>query len=72
VEHQKNVLKTNKDRRLLIVELDGDVHDDALNKLFSSYKQRMPRGSKIIVTSQSDEIIKFGTTTTSTSEVSIS
>ncbi|EER95768.1 putative disease resistance protein RGA3 isoform X2 [Sorghum bicolor] len=62
VEHQKNVLNTNKDRRLLVVELDGDVHEDAWNKLFSSYKQWVPRHSKIIVTSRSGEVIKFGTT----------
>jgi hypothetical protein len=62
VEHQNKVLNTNKDRRLLVVELDGDVHEDAWNKLFSSYKQHVPRGSKTIVTSRSDEVIKFGTT----------
>jgi hypothetical protein len=62
VQHEKNVSNTNKDRRLLVVELDGDVHEDAWNKLFSSYKQRVPRGSKIIVTSRSDEVVKFGTT----------
>jgi hypothetical protein len=62
VEHQNHLLNSNKDRRLLfVVELAGDLNEDAWNKWCSSYKQHMPKGSKIIVTSRSDKIIKFGT-----------
>ncbi|CAL4986016.1 unnamed protein product [Urochloa decumbens] len=63
VQHENHVLYSNKDKRLLlVVELDGDVNEDAWSKLFSSCKQHVPTGSKIIVTSRSDKIIKFGTT----------
>ncbi|EER95764.2 hypothetical protein SORBI_3002G011500 [Sorghum bicolor] len=63
MEHQNNVLTSNKDRKfLVVVELVGDVNEDEWNMFCSSCKQRLPRGSKIIVTSQSDKIVKFGTT----------
>jgi hypothetical protein len=62
-EHQNHVFNSNKDRRLLfVVELVSNLNEDAWNKLFSSYKEYVPRGSKIIVTSRSDKVIKFGTT----------
>jgi hypothetical protein len=61
-EHQNNVLNSNKGRRLLfVVELVGDLNEDTWNKWCCSYKQHIPRGSKIIVTSRSDKIVKFGT-----------
>jgi hypothetical protein len=63
MEHQDNVLTSKKDRRLLVVvELVGEVNEDAWNRFCSSCKQRLPRGSKIVVTSRSDRIVKFGTT----------
>jgi hypothetical protein len=62
MEHENNVLTSNKDIRLLVVvELVGDVNEDAWNR-FCACKQRLPRGSKIIITSRSNKIVKFGTT----------
>ncbi|CAL4982948.1 unnamed protein product [Urochloa decumbens] len=54
---------SNKDGNLLIVvELDGDLSEEAVNRLYSASKQYVPRGSKIILTSRFDNIVKFGTT----------
>jgi hypothetical protein len=54
---------SNKDGRLLVVvELDGDLSEEALNRLYSASKKHVPRGSKIILTSRFDNIVKFGTT----------
>ncbi|KAJ1287439.1 hypothetical protein BS78_02G009700 [Paspalum vaginatum] len=62
-EHRNHKSNSNKDRGLLvIVDLAGDINEDAWNMLYSSCKQRMPSSSKILVTSRSDKIIKFGTT----------
>ncbi|KAG2640483.1 putative disease resistance protein RGA3 [Panicum virgatum] len=60
---QNHMSDSNKDGRLLVVvELDGDVSEEALNRLFSASRQYVPRGSKIILTSRFDNIVKFGTT----------
>jgi hypothetical protein len=62
-KHQNHVSSSNKDMRfLVVVELVGDLHEGAWNRLYSTFKQCVPRGSKIIVTSRSDKIAKFGTT----------
>ncbi|TVU40328.1 hypothetical protein EJB05_13787, partial [Eragrostis curvula] len=60
------------ERVLLIVELDGDrfsrrLHSDNKDKglwqrLYSTYIRHIPHGSKIILTSRSDKIASFGTT----------
>ncbi|TVU13261.1 hypothetical protein EJB05_40797, partial [Eragrostis curvula] len=61
--HQNPMLNSKKDGRLLIViELVGNLSEDSWNRLYSSYKQYGPRGNKIILTSWSDKIVKFGTT----------
>jgi hypothetical protein len=53
----------NKDGRLLVaVELDGDLSEEALNRLHSASKQYVPRGSKIILTSRFGTTVKSGTT----------
>jgi hypothetical protein len=63
MEHQSLVSNSNKDGRLLIVlELVDDLNEDAWSRLYSASIHHLPRGSKIIVTSQSDKITKFGTT----------
>ncbi|RCV09193.1 hypothetical protein SETIT_2G007800v2 [Setaria italica] len=63
MEYKNRVSNSNKDGRLLVVvELVGDLNEDAWNRLYSAYTQDVPSGSKIIVTSRSDNIIKFGTT----------
>uniref|UniRef100_A0A0E0LGD9 NB-ARC domain-containing protein n=1 Tax=Oryza punctata TaxID=4537 RepID=A0A0E0LGD9_ORYPU len=58
-------------RVLAIVELDGDRYSEGLDKnideallerLYSIYKTRIPRDSKIIVTSRSDKIARLGAT----------
>jgi len=60
---QNRMSDSNKDGRLLVViELDGDLREEALNRLFSASRQYVPRGSKIILTSRYDNIVKFGTT----------
>jgi len=60
---QNHMPGSNKDGRLLVVvELDGDLSEEALNRLYSASKQHVPRGSKIILTSRFNSIVKFGTT----------
>jgi hypothetical protein len=60
---ENDMSDSNKDGRLLVVvELDGDLSEEALNRLFSASRQYVPRGSKIILTSRFDNIAKFGTT----------
>ncbi|XP_034578919.2 putative disease resistance RPP13-like protein 1 [Setaria viridis] len=65
MEYKNRVSNSNKDGRLLVVvELVGDLNEDAWNRLYSTYTRDVPSGTKIIITSRSDKIIKFGTTTT--------
>jgi len=60
MKHQNHVSSSNNDKRLLVVvELAGDLNDDAWNRLYSAYKACLPRGSKIIVTSRSDKVVRF-------------
>jgi hypothetical protein len=62
MKHQSLLSKSNKYRKVLFVlELVGDLSEDAWNKLYSSSKRCLPRGSKIIVTSRSDQMKKLGT-----------
>ncbi|CAL5090189.1 unnamed protein product [Urochloa decumbens] len=49
-------------RVLIIVELDRDISEDFWQSLYSTVKNRFVDGSKIIVTSRSDKIARFGTT----------
>jgi hypothetical protein len=49
-------------RLLVVIELIGDLNEDAWSRLYSASRRYAPRGSKIIVTSQFDNIVKFGTT----------
>jgi len=56
------VSNLNKEERLLVIlELVGDLNEDVWNKLYSCSKQSMARGSKIIITSRSDKVVRFGT-----------
>jgi len=62
-EHENRVSNINKDGRLLlVVELVDDLDENTWNKLYFVSKQCMPSNSKIIITSCSEKIIKFGTT----------
>lgn len=45
----------------MVVDLPRDLNEEAWHKSYFSSKRCMPSGSKIIVTSQSDKITKFGT-----------
>ncbi|CAN6181001.1 unnamed protein product [Urochloa humidicola] len=63
IKYQNHVPNLHKDGRLLVVvELVGDLNEDAWNRLYSACKQCVLSGSKIIVTSRSNNIAKFGTT----------
>ncbi|KAG0541408.1 hypothetical protein BDA96_02G014200 [Sorghum bicolor] len=63
MKHQNCMPNSNRGNRFLIViELSGDLYEDAWNRLYLASKQSFPSGSKIIVTSHSDKIAKFGTT----------
>jgi len=63
MEHQNPGSNSNKEGRrlLIVVELVGTLTEDVWNRLYSGSVEHVPSGSKIIVTSRSDEIIKFGT-----------
>ncbi|TKW30305.1 hypothetical protein SEVIR_2G027200v4 [Setaria viridis] len=64
LKHQNRVSASNLEARLLVViELIGDlINEEAWGRLYSASKRYAPRGSKIIVTSRFDSIVKFGTT----------
>jgi GTPase SAR1 family protein len=63
MEYQNSVSNSKKDGRLLIVvELVSDLNEDVWSRLYSTYTGDVPSGTKIIVTSQSDNIIQFGKT----------
>jgi hypothetical protein len=63
MKHQNWVSDSKKDGRLLVVvELIEDLNQDAWNRFYFVYKQFLQVGSKIIVTSRSEKIVRFGTT----------
>ncbi|XP_034579647.2 putative disease resistance RPP13-like protein 1 [Setaria viridis] len=68
LKHQNRVSESNLEARFLVViELIGDlINEEAWGRLYSASKRYAPRGSKIIVTSRFDSIVKFGTTRTLT------
>jgi hypothetical protein len=49
-------------RLLIVIELIGDLNEEAWGRLYFTCKKYAPRGSKVIVTSRFDSIVKFGTT----------
>ncbi|CAN6170582.1 unnamed protein product [Urochloa humidicola] len=70
VKHRNFHLDEGQAPMLIVVELDGDrltenLDEDVVevlwHRLYSAYKNSVPRGSKIIVTSQSGNIASFGT-----------
>ncbi|CAN6210047.1 unnamed protein product [Urochloa humidicola] len=61
IKHE-NRAELGGDRVLIIVELDRDISGDFWQRFYSTVKNRFAHGSKIIVTSRSDEIARFGTT----------
>ncbi|KAF6991312.1 hypothetical protein CFC21_008410 [Triticum aestivum] len=59
-KHQNITL--DKERSLVVIELLGDVDKAAWKRLLQSAERCMTRGSKIIVTSRSEKMVRFGTT----------
>ncbi|KAF8713881.1 hypothetical protein HU200_027859 [Digitaria exilis] len=60
VKHRNQVSDSNKDGRLLvIVELIGDLNESAWNSFYFVCKQFLPTGSKIIITSRSENIVRY-------------
>ncbi|XP_066389192.1 putative disease resistance protein RGA3 [Miscanthus floridulus] len=63
LKHKNCTSESNLDgRSLVVIELIGDLSEDAWCRFYSASKLYVPRGSKIIVTSRFDNIVKFGTT----------
>ncbi|CAL5077346.1 unnamed protein product [Urochloa decumbens] len=63
MKHQKHISNSNKEKGwLVIVDLVGDLNEDAWNMLYCSCKQLIPSTSKIIIANRSAKIIEFGTT----------
>uniref|UniRef100_A0A8R7K347 NB-ARC domain-containing protein n=2 Tax=Triticum urartu TaxID=4572 RepID=A0A8R7K347_TRIUA len=59
VKHQN--MASGKERLLVVIELLGDVDEEAWKRLLHSAESCMTCGSKIIVTSRSEKMIRFGT-----------
>ncbi|CAL5079038.1 unnamed protein product [Urochloa decumbens] len=57
-----HVCKDERGRLLLVIELIGDLNEEACSRLYFASKRCAPRGSKMIITSRFDSIVKFGTT----------
>ncbi|KQK21147.1 hypothetical protein BRADI_1g58965v3 [Brachypodium distachyon] len=60
VKHQSDAL--NEGQILVVIELDGDIDEGAWRRLYSASRSFIPSGSKIIITSPSEDITRFGTT----------
>uniref|UniRef100_A0A0E0A1Z7 NB-ARC domain-containing protein n=1 Tax=Oryza glumipatula TaxID=40148 RepID=A0A0E0A1Z7_9ORYZ len=58
IKHQNNCTSSPK-TLLLVIEILGDVDEDTWKELYYSSENRIPRGSKIIITSRS-EVFVFG------------
>jgi hypothetical protein len=61
IEHQNCASKADG-RLLVVIEVAGDVNEDAWKKLCAASTMCVANSTKIIITSQSDKITKFGTT----------
>ncbi|WVZ61547.1 hypothetical protein U9M48_011404 [Paspalum notatum var. saurae] len=62
IKHQHGG-SSSEEKILVIIELVGDIDEGAWRWLHSSASQsRIPRGSKVIITSRSENIVDFGTT----------
>ncbi|CAL5092070.1 unnamed protein product [Urochloa decumbens] len=53
---------SDEEKLLVIIELVGNIDEDPWTKLHSASQSTIPRGSKIIITHRSENIINFGTT----------
>nr|XP_045088231.1 disease resistance protein RGA2 [Aegilops tauschii subsp. strangulata] len=61
IKHE-NIVASGKERSLVVIELSGDMDEGAWKRLLHSAERCMTRGSKIIVTSRSEKMVRFGTT----------
>ncbi|CAL4902101.1 unnamed protein product [Urochloa decumbens] len=59
IKHQND--NALEEKLLIVIELSWDVDDETWERLYSS-ERSMPHGSKMIITSRSKEIVRFGTT----------
>ncbi|KAF8644697.1 hypothetical protein HU200_066363 [Digitaria exilis] len=59
---QRNSVSNKGGRVLIVIELAGDFNEGDWKRLYSASKSCLASGSKIIITSHSDEIKKLGTT----------
>ncbi|CAM0905226.1 unnamed protein product [Alopecurus aequalis] len=51
-----------EEKMLVVIELEGDVDEVAWRRLYSSSRSFIPSGSKIIITSRSENITRLGST----------
>uniref|UniRef100_A0A0E0C1T0 NB-ARC domain-containing protein n=1 Tax=Oryza meridionalis TaxID=40149 RepID=A0A0E0C1T0_9ORYZ len=61
-KHQTHDALGGSKRRLVVVELDGEIDQGLWERFYSASKSCFAYGSKIIITSRSDKIASFGTT----------
>ncbi|CAN6180025.1 unnamed protein product [Urochloa humidicola] len=61
IKHENRTESGGGSRALIVVELDRDINDEPWRRLYSTVKNHFAHGSKIIVTSRSDKIVRFGT-----------
>ncbi|CAL5034358.1 unnamed protein product [Urochloa decumbens] len=60
IKHKRS--DSDEEKLLVIFELVGDVGEGPWRKLLSASQSTIPRGSKVIVTHRSENVINFGTT----------
>ncbi|XBJ26949.1 hypothetical protein VPH35_004282 [Triticum aestivum] len=60
IKHQN--IASGNERSLVVIELIGDVDEGVWKRLLHSAERCMTSGSKIIVTSRSEKMLRFGTT----------
>uniref|UniRef100_A0ACD5U0E1 Uncharacterized protein n=1 Tax=Avena sativa TaxID=4498 RepID=A0ACD5U0E1_AVESA len=59
IKHQN--IASDEERSLVVIELLGDVDEGAWNRLVHTFKRFKTHGSKIIITSRSEKVVRFGT-----------
>ncbi|CAN6301809.1 unnamed protein product [Urochloa humidicola] len=62
VKHRKDNQASSGQRLLIVIELSEDVDEETWNRLYYSSERSMAWGSRMIITSRSEEIVRFGTT----------
>ncbi|CAL4913225.1 unnamed protein product [Urochloa decumbens] len=61
VKHKNDNHASSRQRLLIVIEILEDVDEETWNRLYSSGRT-MAHGSRMIVTSRSENIVRFGTT----------